>query len=980
VTLLPEAWPRLKEVFEGARALALDARPAYLAAACDGDEALRQEVETLLASHEQAASFLETPPMLFDDALPTQNLEGQRLGVYQLSARIGTGGMGEVYRARDTTLNRAVAIKVLLPAVANDPDCLARFSREAQLLASLNHPHIAQIHGLEDIGGLHALVMELVEGPTLADRIARGAIPFDEALPLAKQIAEALEAAHEHGIIHRDLKPANIKVRADGTVKMLDFGLAKALDSSSGAGEDAMSSPAPGVLRTEANVVLGTAAYMSPEQARGRPVDKRADLWAFGAVLYEMAAGRRAFGGEHVSDTLAHVLMTDPDWNALPANTPAPIRRLLRRCLEKDRKQRLDSAAGARLEIDDAIGPAIAKRRSLAPTLFNRLKPSVTFATLAVIAVAALVTLVVWSVVRLEPTASVVPARFAIVPPPARALNVSSALRDIALSPDGRSLVYRAGGSMTAGSPLVVRAIDQLDARSIANVSNAYAPFFSPDNRWIGFFEKGELKKVATGGGAIVTLCEIGGVPFGASWSDDNSITFATGGPKTGLWRVSADGGEPTLLTSPDAAQEGDSYAFPSVLRGGRGLLFTIVPPGQVGGSQIAVVDSRTGQRRILIPGGSDAQYVESGHLIFAAAGELRAVRFDPVRLETLGDPVTLLEDVFVKPTGAADYALSRNGTLAYVTAESGRTPLRSLVWVDRKGREEPLKAPLRAYGPGRISPDGTRVAVGIIDQGNADVWIFDLAGGALKRLTFAPGTNGLPLWTPDGRQIIFSMADRRGVLNLYSQTVDGRRTPDPITSSPVPQWPTSVTPDGTRVIGFELGPKKPADVILVHVPHPIGGSSRIVTESLFRGGFAEISPDGRYLAYQSDESGQVQVYVRAFPDVRSGPWQISTAGGTRPAWGRNGRELFFLDGSGALTAVPVQTSGPTFIGGTPAKLFDTKYLEPNPARHYDVAPDSRRFLMIKDDVNSSANATAPSMVVVLNYFEELKRKVPAVK
>jgi serine/threonine protein kinase/Tol biopolymer transport system component len=1008
-----ERWPRVKALFQAAVERPTEERAAFLAAVASDDAALRREVESLLASDTSDVGFLDqlpvasasvladplaAPPASMDHTLSHAALTaGQRVGPYEVVASLGEGAMGEVYRACDTKLNRDVALKVLPELFALDPDRLARFTREARLLATLNHPNIAAIYGLEESDGAHALVLELVDGPTLADRIALGPMSLNEALPIARQIADALEAAHGKGIIHRDLKPANIKITRNGVVKVLDFGLAKVWDGAPPS--DLSGSPRLTATDIGGRTLLGTPAYMSPEQARGKSLDRRTDIWSFGCLLYEMLTGLAAFPGETMSDTIAAILEREPDRTMLPASTPVPICRLLRRCLEKDRKRRLDSAAGARLEIDDAIESPIAEGRSFAPTSFNRLKPSVALATLAVIAVAALVAVVVWSVVRPEPTALVLPERFAIVPPPERALNVSGSVRDIALSPDGRSLVYRAGGSMTAGSPLVVRAIDQLDARPIANVSNAYAPFFSPDNRWIGFFEKGELKKVATGGGAIVTLCEIGGVPFGASWSDDNSITFATGSPKTGLWRVSADGGEPTLLTSPDAAQEGDSYAFPSELRGGRGLLFTIVPPGHVGGSQIAVVDPRTGQRRILIPGGSDAQYVESGHLIFAAAGGLRAVRFDPVRLELLGDPVTLLEDVFVKPTGAADYALSRNGTLAYVTAESGRTSLRSLVWVDRKGREEPLKAPLRVYGPGRISPDGTRVAVGIMDQGNADVWIFDLAGGALKRLTFAPGTNGLPLWTPDGRHIVFSMADRRGVLNLYIQPVDGTRTPDPITSSRIPQWPTSVMPDGTRVVGFELGPKKPADVILVHVPHPLGGSSRTVlsgsatgsrsssgdslsvassiTESLFRGGLAEISPDGRYLAYQSNESGQLEVYVRAFPDVRSGPWQISTAGGTRPAWGRNGRELFFLDGSNALTAVPVRTSGPTFIAGTPAKLFDTNYLEPNPARHYDVSPDSRRFLMIKDSVNSGANATARSMVVVLNWTEELKRLVP---
>jgi serine/threonine protein kinase len=376
VTLPPEAWPRLKEVFAGARALASDARPAYLAAACDGDAALRREVEMLLASHERAASFLETPAVLFDDTVLAPSLAGQRIGVYQIAARIGSGGMGEVYRARDTKLNRDVAIKVLLPAVANDPDRLARFSREAQLLASLNHPHIAQIHGLENSGGLPALVMELVEGPTLADRIERGAIPLDEVLALAKQIAEALEAAHERGIIHRDLKPANIKIREDGTVKVLDFGLAKALDAASGARLNPVSSPTPGLLVTAAHVVLGTPAYMSPEQARGRPVDKRVDIWAFGVVLFEMLAGERLFAGETISDTLASVLKTEPNWHALPAAVPPSLRRLLRWCLEKDPKRRLQAIGDARLQIEDliaggpddtvAVRPAVPRRRIVA--------------------------------------------------------------------------------------------------------------------------------------------------------------------------------------------------------------------------------------------------------------------------------------------------------------------------------------------------------------------------------------------------------------------------------------------------------------------------------------------------------------------------------------------------------------------------------------------------------------------------------------
>ena len=978
-----ERWQEVRALFEATVERPAEERDAFLHLASADDEALRAEVESLLASDRSDNDFLDKLPVVskavladvvaapvvsIDTVTPHTVLSsGVRVGPYEIIAPLGAGSMGQVYRARDTKLNRDVALKVLPQLSADDSERLARFKREAQLLATLNHPNIAGIYGFEESNGVQALALELVDGPTLADRTATGPVALGDALTIARQTAEALEAAHEKGIIHRDLKPANIVISHDGVVKVLDFGLAKVCDNA----EPSLLSGSPSLTATDAlgRTILGTPAYMSPEQARGKSLDRRTDIWSFGCVLYEMLTGRPPFAGETISDTLATILEHEPDHTMLPADTPLPIRRLLRRCLEKNRDKRLDSAAVVRLEIDEALESSLADSHTSGPKSWR----SVTVAAMTVLSGIAGLT-VVWSLMRQAPVAPVLPSRFAIVPPSEPRLNVWGSVRDIALSPDGRNFVYRAGGTQTAGSPLMVRAIDQLDARQIAGVTNAYAPFFSPDNRWLGFFEKGELKKIAIAGGAIVTLCQIGGTPFGASWGDDNSITFATGNPKTGLWRVSADGGEPILLTSPDVSQERDSYAFPSVLPRSGGILFTVITTGQAGGLQIVVFDPRTGQRRIVLRGGADAQYVESGHLIYAAAGALRAVPFDPARLEPLGDPVTLTEDVLVKSTGAADYALSRDGTLVYMAAVSGRTPLRSLVWVDREGNEEQLKAPLRFYGPGRISPDGTRIAIGIMDHGSADVWIFDLAGETLKRLTHEPGTNGLPLWTPDARQIIYSMSDRAGVLNMYRLPADGTGTLEPIMSSRIPQWPSSVTPDGRYVFGFELGPKKPSDVILVQ-GGPSWASSTV--ERLFRGNFAEISPNGRYLAYQSDESGQMEVYVRAFPDVSSGPWQISNAGGTRPAWARNGRELFFLDGSNALTAVPVQTSGPTFRGGTPTKLFDTKYSEPNPARHYDVSPDGRRFLMIKDSTTADAKVAPANMVVVLNWQEELKRLVP---
>ena len=496
-------------------------------------------------------------------------------------------------------------------------------------------------------------------------------------------------------------------------------------------------------------------------------------------------------------------------------------------------------------------------------------------------------------------------------------------------------------------------------------------------------------------GGPIITLGPVMGGSLGASWADDNTIVFATDDPGTGLWRVSADGGEPAVLTRPDAAQQESDHAFPSVLPGGRGVLFTITAAGRADNAQVAILDLRTGRRKTLVRGGGQAEYIEpsrgSGqvsfadpgqgeYLIYAAAGTLRAIRFDPVRLEVLGDPVTVVQDILTKSSSGANYAVSRQGTLVYVPGAVGEMPLRSLVWVDRKGHEEPITAPLRAYGPPRLSPDGTRVAVPIADRGDTEIWILDLARETPRRLTFSPGVDGMPLWSPDGRRIIY-MSARAGVPNLYSQAVDGGGTVDRLTTSANPQWPTSITRDGARLFGFEARPKIARQIILLDLMDPTRPAvspsrEEPPVQGLFRGNFAEISPDGRYLAYQSDESGRMEVHVRPFPQVDSDRWQISTGGGTRPAWARSGRELFFLDESGALTVVPVRTSGPTFIAGHPAKVFDTAYVEPNPARHYDVSPDGQRFLMVKDAAARDPNVTPASMVVVEHWFEELKSRV----
>jgi eukaryotic-like serine/threonine-protein kinase len=992
-----ERWPRVKALFQAAVERPAEERDAFLAAATGDDAALRREVESLLTSDTSDVSFLDqlpvasesvlvdslaAPPTSMDPTLShTALAAGLRVGPYEIIAPLGAGAMGEVYRGRDTKLNRIVALKVLPERFALDPDRCARFTREAQMLATLNHPNIGAIFGVEESNGAQALVLELVDGPTLADRIAPGPMSLEEALPIARQIAEALDAAHEKGIIHRDLKPANIKIARDGVVKVLDFGLAKVWDV---APQSALSG-SPGLTATDLGerVVLGTPAYMSPEQARGQSLDRRTDIWSFGCVLYEMLTARAPFEGDTISDTLAAILEREPDLTMLPADTPVPIRRLLRRCLEKDRKRRLDSASDVRLEIDDAIAFPAAETPARAATPSRRITPG----AIAVLAGLTVITaLGTWILMRPAPVVSVLPARFAIAAP-GLPLNVSGLARDLAVSPDGRQLVYRAGGSNTAGSALMVRAIDRLDAQPVADVSNAYAPFFSPDNRWIGFFENTDLKKVSIAGGPAITLCQFSGIPLGASWGDDNTITFATNAPGTGLWRVSADGGEPAILTTADPPQHEGNYSFPSVLPLGRGVLFTIATASPAY-SSVAVLDLKTGQRKTLIRGGGDAQYVETGHLVFAAAGALRAVRFDPVRLEVLGDPVTVVDRVMMKPTGAANYAVSREGTLVYVGAGvSEMTAPRALLWVDRKGREEPTGAPLRAYGTPRLSPDGTRVAAEIYDQ-NTDIWIWDFAQETLRRLTFDPAGDGMPVWTPDGRQIIFESGRAGNIASVYKQAADGTGTVDRLSTSSTPQWSTSITPDGTWVAGFDLQPKTVPNVVFLPLPRAVvRPSSNIATkarqspveplaEIRFEGKMAAFSPNGRYIAYQSDESGRSDIYVRPFPRVDNGRWQVSTAGGTRPVWARNGRELFYLDLSNALTAVAVGTSEPTISIGIPAKLFDTGYAEPNPSRHYDVSADGQRFLMLKPSATGDPNATPVSMILVEHWFEELKQRM----
>jgi serine/threonine protein kinase/Tol biopolymer transport system component len=896
---------------------------------------------------------------------------GTRLGAYEVLAQIGAGGMGEVYQAHDTKLGRDVAIKVLPEAFAHDPDRLSRFQREAKMLASLNHPNIATIHGLEQSGGTSYLVMELVPGETLQERVKReGAVPIEEALSIAKQIAEALEAAHEKGIVHRDLKPANVKVTPEGKVKVLDFGLAKAF-----AGDTASSNPAESptlsAAATMQGTILGTAAYMSPEQARGKAVDKRTDIWAFGCVLYELLAGRQAFPGETTTEILAAVLREEPDWQALPASTPVKIRDLLRRCLQKDVNRRARDAGDVRIEIEEALAaPATAEadRPAKGIRALGRRALILSLGTLLLVAVVSGFAL--WN---LKPSPSPQPvSRVAITLPPGQQLAGLDSGPAVALSPDGTHLAYvaRQGGTQQ----LYLRAMDSLESKPIPGTEGAVNPFFSPDGQWLAFFVGNKLKKVSVSGGAALTLGDAA-TPRGASWGSQGMIAFA---PTTAgaLWQVPDAGGTPQPLTR---FEKGDaSHRWPESLPGGKAVLFAAGPSGiTFSNAQVAVQLVGAGDRRNLIQAGTQPRYAPSGHLVYAQGGSLMAVPFDPQRLTATGAAVPMVEGVLQSPsTGAAQYSISTTGSLVYVLG-GVQSAQSTLVWVNRNGAEQHVSALARAYVFPRLSPDGRRIAVTIVEQ-EAQVWLYDLSRETLTRLTFEGSVNQNSVWTPDGKRIAFA-SNKEGPLNIFWQLADGSGGLERLTTSDYTQAPVTWSPDG-QLLGFgEVNPTMGRDIWVVRMGDPSAGSGQVrkaqpFLQTRFDEAVPRFSPDGRWLAYVSDESGHYEIYVQPYP----GPgekWQISTEGGTEPVWNPNGRELFYRSGD-KMMAVDIATH-PSFTAGKPRMLFEGRYEPaPFPNANYDVSPDGQRFLMPKPSEQAQA---APTQInVVLNWFEELKRRVPA--
>jgi serine/threonine protein kinase len=890
---------------------------------------------------------------------------GSRFGAYEITAQIGVGGMGEVYRARDTKLNREVALKVLPDLFANDPERLARFEREAQVLASLNHPHIAHIYGIEEAPkGQRALVLELVEGPTLADRIARGPIPLAEAIAIAQQIADALDTAHEQGVIHRDLKPANIKVREDGTVKVLDFGLAKAMtpDAASGGATGAMNSPTMSARATEMGIILGTAAYMSPEQAKGKSADRRADVWAFGVVLFEMLTGRQTFTGETPSEVMASVMKEEPDWNTVPASLPPSIRRLLKRCLEKDPKKRLSSMSDVRLELSERDTPVV-ESPVVAATRSSWLP--VAIATMAGAAFATLAFLFVVPGLRTAPHRE--PSRVSVLGP--EGVTLSFDATESAISPDGRSLVFTTSDPSGA-TKLWLRSLASVESRAIAGTEAGHLPFWSPDSRQIAFFADHKLKKVPAAGGTVEQLCEAKD-GRGGTWGTQDVIVFA---PANGgaLQSVSANGGEPKAATTLDAARGETGHRFPSFLPDGRHFLFATLPPksqkfdifiGAIDGTRSDALTSAEGA----------AVYAEPGYLIFPRKNVLVAQRFDAGTRQLSGEAVAIGD---APSATGAQYAAGRavsvsaTGTLAYL---GDRLPDTKLVWFDRSGRETgTLAVPEGRYQEISFAPDGRRAAiVRFASQSETDIWMADTDRGGANRFTSVPGLNIDVVWSPAGDRVLFS-SDRTGPRDFFVKPANGATPEEQFYASKAEfKDSRSWSSDGKSMVFEQLDPQTNRDLWVL----PMNSDSSTATGSgqpptaylrtAFNEQDATISPDRKWIAYASDESGRFEVYVDAFPAPRN-KFKITDRGAIRAFWRKDGRELAIMSADERTVLVSEIGTGAEFHASVPHTLFSL----PKGAVFATPTPDMQRVL-VSVAVNENVTST---LTVVFDWLGALKK------
>jgi serine/threonine protein kinase/Tol biopolymer transport system component len=905
---------------------------------------------------------------------------GTKLGPYEIVTPLGAGGMGEVYQAHDTKLGRDVAIKVLPEAFAHDLGRLSRFQREAKMLASLNHPNIAAIYGLEEHAGRNYLVMELVPGATLAERVKReGRVAVEEALAVAKQIAEALEAAHEKNIIHRDLKPANVKLTPEGKVKVLDFGLAKAF-AGGATSEDMGNSPTLSMAATMQGMILGTAAYMSPEQARGKAVDKRTDLWAFGCVLYELLTGKPAFHGEDITEILAAVVKSEPDWQVLPAATPTKIRDLLRRCLQKDKTLRLRDAGDARIEIHEVLTAPSTAVAATAPPATRSWRERLAWAAAGVLALLAIV-LAIGFVLRTPKP-----------PQPLQAVRMSAEIGADAslytgfgpssiISPDGTRLAFVASGS-DQKRRIYVRSLDQLQAAALSGTENARDPFFSPDGQWLGFFADGKLKKISVQGGAAVTICDIVD-DRGGSWGEDGTIAF-TPAVRVALSKVSSAGGTPQPLTTLDKQTGEITQRWPQVLPGSKAVLFTSSTHGtNYEDAEIVVYSMASGQRKTVQQGGFYARYLPSGHVVYMHESTLFAVPFDLKRLEVTGQPAPILEGVVTSPgNGGAQFSFSETGNFVYVAGHGGGQNV-SIYWMDHEGKFQPLREAPGDYRNPAFSPDGKRLALEIFDGKRRDVWVYERERDTLRRLTFAGEVNRNPVWTPDGQRIVYSSQEKAGAPDLWWIRADGSGNAQRLTESKSlsPQAAGSWRPDGKVLAFVQTNPGTGNDIMTLPIegdensgwkpgePKPFVNTPFTVLEPAF-------SPDGRWLAYQSNESGSYEVYVRPFPGP-GGKWQISTGGGYLPKWSRNGKELFYRTLDSKIMVVIYTASGDSFRADkaqlwSPGQFTDLGLGFSN----FDLHPDGKRFAVLKVP-GTEQNDAVNKVSFIFNFFEELRRKFP---
>jgi len=879
---------------------------------------------------------------------------GSRLGPYEVVTLIGQGGMGEVYRARDTSLKRDVALKILPDTFADHPTRVARFRREAALLASLNHSGIAAIYGLvEGADRTIALALELVDGESLANRISRGPLPITEAVPLARQIAIAVAAAHAQGIVHRDLKPHNIVIRIDGTAKVLDFGLAKAMtdDAVDAAGANRTET----ALATAIGVVLGTPAYMSPEQATGSAVDARTDIWAFGCVLFEMLVGQRAFDGATTSETLTAVLTRPPDWRQLPATTPAPLRRLLQRCLATDPRRRppIEAVVFA-LEDEQALGSSDS---------FEARPParrSWTIAAAGIIAGALLTAAFTWSRAR-EVTPAVLRTTIPV------SASVMGADRSFAFTSDGKRLIYISED----GSEVLARSLDSLESTSLFTTAAYLRGIFpSPDGRSLAFIENSfTLRRMPAAGGTPVTVIVFDGPSRGAVWLPDDTFVFSTSYPETGLQQVSAAGGPATMLTRPDAAKGELDHIAPERLPGKQAVLFTIVPkPGGV--PRVGVLDLASRTWRTVVEGAGRARYVDSGHLVYTSGGSLWAVRFDLSRLETVGAAVEVVPRASMG--GVTQFDVSSDGALVYPRAvRQVGLDVTVPTWVARDGSETALGVAAGNYRHPRLSHRGDRLAIAA-ESGGGDIFLVNLAqkNTQLSRFTFRNEEDWMPVWMPQDDAIVFGSRSGGGVSNLFMQRLDDGKVVRLSTSTDM-QCPTAVTPDGKTVLLHVF----PFDVQAV--PLTPGGKPVTLVESAVEERNADLSRDGKWMAYEAEtpgRPGELQVYVRPYPDVARRVWQISTSGGTFPTWSASGKELYYQKPDGTMTATAIEADASAITVGNTVDLFRGRYLvrDGTHYRQYDVAPDGR-FLMLKYQRSTEQG----HFVLVQGWTSELRRLIP---